>query len=499
MVEEELQEVDDEKETAEDQSETGEEQTEPAGPPNIVTVEDAGPCKKKVSIEIPEEKIRTAADKQYDDLRREAVVPGFRKGRAPRRLLEKRFGKETREQVKLTLLAEASDQAFKDQDLDILGEPDVDFENIELPAEGPLKFDFEVEVRPEFELPALEGIPVTRTKLEVTDEQIDREIEQLQKRAGLWTPRDEDAAVELGDQIIADAILKIEGVEEDTKLDNIEVYVRPSGVVGTVPVERLDEWLVGAKSGDVRKTSVDVPKTYFREELRGKNVEIELTVKDVKWLKPAEIDEAFLERCGVKNERQFREEIRDMLQSQVEAQIKREMTEQIYKQLLDNTEFDLPLDIVAKQAGTLLQRQYVNLLMRGLPRETIEEQIEQLRASSEGQAKQQLKTFFIMDQVAEKLEIEVTDEEVNGHIAQLAAARNQRPERLRETMERDGSLAQFKLEVRQDKCISKLLETAQITEREPEKKPKKAKKAAKRPTRKKKTGTAAKKETEKKD
>jgi len=106
--------------------------------------------------------------------------------------------------------------------------------------------------------------------------------------------------------------------------------------------------------------------------------------------------------------------------------------------------------------------------------------MEQLRASSEDQAREQLKTFFIMDKVADKLDIEVSEEEINGRIAQLAMRQQQRPERMREEMERNGSLSQFKLEVRQSKCIEKLLESAKITEVEPEKKSKKAKKSAKK-------------------
>ena len=96
--------------------------------------------------------------------------------------------------------------------------------------------------------------------------------------------------------------------------------------------------------------------------------------------------------------------------------------------------------------------------------------MEQLRAGSEEQAKEQLKTFFIMDKVAEKLGIEVTEEEINGHIASVAVQRGQRPEKMKEQMERDGSLAQFRLDIRQSKCIDKLLESARITERAAEEK-----------------------------
>jgi len=397
---------------------------------NTVTIEEAGPCKKKVVIEIPQESIKNATDEQYNTLRKEAMVPGFRKGRAPRRLLEKRFGKETAEQIKLKLLADASDSAIKDNHLDVLREPDIDFEKIELPATGPLRFDFEIEVRPEFDLPKLEGIPVSKTKLEVTDEQIGGEIEQLQKWSGVWTPRD-DGKVELDDQIIADAILKVDGVEEEQKLDNIEIMVRQNGFVGAIPVEKLDELLVGAKAGDVKQTNVEVPKTYFREEYRGKKVDIQITIKDIKWLKPAALNEDFFTRFGVEDENELQEKMRDTLQSRLEQQGRTEMTEQIYEYMLDNTDFDLPMDVVADQATMLLRRQYTNLMTRGLSNEQIEEQMEQLRASSEQQAKEQLKTFFIMDKVAEKLEIDVSEEELNGHIAQLAIQRRQRPERMK--------------------------------------------------------------------
>ena len=480
MVDEEQTQEQAEEQTADNAEQQTEEkpaaEEEPPKPKNTVTIEDAGPCKKKVSIEIPEEAIKMATDEQYKNLRKEALLPGFRKGRAPRRLLEKRFGKDTTEQVKLTLLGEASESALKDNELDTLGEPDIDFEKIEMPAEGPLKFDFEVEVRPEFELPELEGISVTKTTLEVTDEQIDREIERLQRWSGVWTPR-KDGAVEPEDQIIADALIKAEGIEEQQKLDNIEIHVRQNGFVGEVPVEKLDELLSGAKTGETKQINVDVPKTYFREEYRGKKVEISIDIKDIKWLKPADLDQAFITRLGMEDENELREKTQDTLQSRLETQVRTEMSEQIYQYLHDNTNLELPLDIVAQQATSLLQRQYQNLMMRGLPREQLNEQLEQLQAGSEEQAKKQLKTFFIMDKIADKLDIKVSDEDINGHIAQIAIQRQQRPEKMREDMERNGSLAQFSLEVRQNKCVEKLLETAKITEKKPEKKAKKAPKA----------------------
>jgi len=136
---------------------------------NTVKIKDSGPCRKKITIEIPEETIKTSLGKEYEELRREAVIPGFRKGRAPIRLIEKRFGSEIGLQVKLKLIADASQAAIEANKLDIS-----------------MTFDFEVEVRPEFELPPLEGVEVEKPRVEFTDEEIDEEIMDMRRRAGVW-------------------------------------------------------------------------------------------------------------------------------------------------------------------------------------------------------------------------------------------------------------------------------------------------------------------------
>lgn len=472
------------------------EQTETETAKNIVKIEDAGPCKKKVIVEIPEETVKKQTDEQYDSLAKEAMVPGFRKGRAPRRLLEKRFGKETTEQIKLKLLADASDSAVKDNELEIIDEPDIDYENIELPETGAMHFEFEVEVRPDFELPKLEGIAIEKPKLEVTDEQIDTEFEQLRRYSGVWTPR-EDGGVELDDQIIADAVLKIEDVEEAEKLDNTEISVRASGFVGQIPVQELDKLLVGAKSGDTKKTTVEVPKTYFREEYRGKKVDITIDVKEIKHLKPAEINEQFLSRFGAEEVDELKDNIRNNLQGRLERQVKTQMAEQVYKHLLDNTDFELPASVVADYSTNIFRRQYANLMMQGLQREQIEQHMAELQASSEQQAQQQLKSYFIMDKVAKQFELEVSDEELNGHVAQLAIQRGQRPERMKEQMVKDGSYESLRMQIRDEKAVEKILESAKITEVKPKEAAKKAKKSVKKQKTSEKKEKPAKKSTKK--
>ncbi|RKY09955.1 MAG: trigger factor [Planctomycetota bacterium] len=456
---------------------------------NTVTIEDSGSCRKKITIEIPEETIKGLLDEQYQDLRKEAAIPGFRKGRAPIRLIEKRFGTEIGLQVKMKLLADAGQAAIESNKLDVLGDPDIDHEKVELPETGSMTFDFEVEVRPEFELPKLEGVKVEKPAVEPTDEEIDAEIMGMRRQAGIWTPK-EEGQVEEEDQIVADVVMEIEGVEEHEKLDNIEVLVRETGFVGPVPVEGLSDLLVGAKVGDEKKTTVEAPKTFHNEQYRGKKVDITIEVKDIKRLDPAEMNEEFLDRFGVDNEDDLRERLMEYRRSRAEREARASMAEQIHRYLLDNTKFDLPEAIVADQSTRILQRQYSNMLMQGLPREQVDQQMQQIRAGSDEQAVEQLKLFFLMDKIAEVLEITTTEEEINGHIAQVAAMRNRRPAKVREELAKDGSLAQFIMQVREQKCIEKILETANIKEAKPVKKkagkPKKAKKkTTKKPAKKK--------------
>jgi trigger factor len=433
--------------------------------PNLVTVTESGPCKKKIEIEIPEQKVREYLDKKYQDLRKVAEVPGFRKGRAPLRLIEKRFGSDISNQAKLELIIEAAEAAIKDNNLDTLGDPSIDHEKIELPSTGPMKFDFEVEIRPEFDLPDLEGITVSKPKVEVTEQMVDEQLQTLRRQAGVWTPKDKPA--ELNDQIIADVVLNVEGHNERNKEDNVEIYVRKTTFAAGIPIEDFDQLMKDARHGDTRKTTVELPSTFYNEDYRGKKVNVEIFVKEVKTLEPAEMNEEFLSRYGASDENDLRDMLRDHLESQAERSAQSAMSEQVYAYLRDKVELDLPETLVASQALSILQRQYSNLLMQGLSREQIDEQMDRLRAASDQQAKEQLKMFFIMDKVADALDVSVSEEEINSHIAYVAAIRGRRPERMREELARDGSLSQFVLQVREQKAIEKILEKANIVEEQP--------------------------------
>jgi trigger factor len=423
-------------------------------------VDDSGAWKKKISIEIPRDQIDKELDNQYKELRHKAEVPGFRKGRAPRRLIEKRFGSDIADQTKFKLLAQVFEQIEEQQDFEVLGEPDLEVEKIELPKEGDFTIEYEVEVKPRFELPALEGVKVEKPLFEVTDERVDAALDQLRQRQG----RIENVTeAQQNDVVRADVTMKVEGVEEPETSEDVPVRVGSAAVMG-VMIEDMGKVLTGAKIGDTKECAGEVPETHEKEEYHGKKAEITLEVKSIQRMVPAELDEQFFLALGVEDESELKQRIEENLEQQSDREIRQQMAQQVYKYLDDEIKIDLPEGVASRHADRFLARRYYDLLQQGVPAEQIRENLEQFRAASSDEANRQLKMSFVMEEVADKLEIEVTDAQVNGVIAQIAAGYRRRPERVREEMEREGRLDSLKNQLRDERAIDKILEMAEVVD-----------------------------------
>src|SRR6266498_2264776 len=212
-----------------------------------IRIEDAGPATKRVSIEIPHERITTKLEEQYKELRQQAAIPGFRPGHAPQKLIEKRFANDVKEQVRRSLISESYEQAVEKNSLQVLGEPQFDNPDlIQLPETGPLSFSFQVEVQPEFTVPPFTGITIKKPKIAVSDENVDQAMKNLLEQQGTMLPV-EDRGVENGDYIIADVHLKQDGQVVGHQHD-AQIVSRPGRIAG-LQVDDLDSTLAGAKSG----------------------------------------------------------------------------------------------------------------------------------------------------------------------------------------------------------------------------------------------------------
>jgi trigger factor len=427
-----------------------------------VTIEDLGPATKKVSVEIPETRIKEKLVEQFKELRSQAAIPGFRVGHAPQKLIEKRFATDVKDQVRRTLVSESYEQALEKNKLNVLGEPE--FENAEaitLPDSGALNFSFTVEVQPDFTIPDLKGLKVKKPKIEVKDDNVDQAMQNLREQQGALMPV-EDRGVQAKDYLLADVHIKAEGAELAHQHD-AQIVARP-GRIGGVQIDDLDKQLEGQKPGETRTIKAKAADNHPNEQLRGKDVEISVTLKDLKKLELAEINDAFLEDLGFKEESELRDALREQMVERITFDVQQALREQVQKHLVDNIQFELPAKLSAKQADRVINRRAVDLMQRGLPLEQIQANIDRIKAGADEEAGRELKLFFILQKLSADLGIDVDEAELNGRIAMLAVQRGRRPEKLKQDMAKDGSLQNLYLQMREQKAIDKVLETAEIEE-----------------------------------
>ena len=465
-----------------------------------VEVGDAGVLRKTVSVSVPRDSINQEMDKEFKDLIKEAIVPGFRRGRAPRRLVEKRFGGEVGAQVQTRLVSNAYLAAIEKEDLKVLGDPMVwvkpkreghaetnerlmdmptALQQLRLPEDGPLQFKCEVEVKPEFTLPSLEGVKVEKPELTISDDDVSEQLKRIRARRGNWAPVS-DGKVEKDDLLVCDLLVTADG-NEVKKAENIQMFARPQRIEG-VTFEELGDKLKGMKVGENRSLEGELPDDYEVADFRGKKAKFEIKVNEIKRLELPPLDKDYLSNLGFDSEKEYREHVKRQMESQLENELKRGMRNQVRKYLLDETKLDLPEGISSRQTDRAVLRKAVELRRQGVPEAEIAKHADELKTVAREEVTAELKLYFIMEEIAEKLEVEVSEEEINAQIAEIARAYNRRFDRVRDDLAKAGGIESLYLQIRDDKCIDKVLEKAQVVKAEPKKDEARAKKSPSKTT-----------------
>ncbi len=427
-----------------------------------ISVEDIGPGAERISVEIPRERIEAKLREQFRELRQQAAIPGFRSGHAPQKLIEKRFASDVKDQVRRALIGESYEQAVEKNALQVIGEPEFDdAENIQLPEEGSLQYSFQVEVQPEIALPPLFGLKVRKPKIEIKEENIDQAMLNLREQQGAMVPV-EDRGVEAGDYLIGNVQVKLDG-NEIAHQNEAQIVARPGRIAGW-QVDDLDAQLAGLKTGETRSVQVKVPDEHPNEQLRGAEVEIEIALKEIKKMELAEVTPAFLEDLGFENEQQLRDALREQMVEKINFDVQQAMREQVSRYLMESVHLQLPEKLSQKQTDRVVGRRAVALMMRGMPREQVEANVERLRGGAADEAARELKLYFILQKVAAQQNVTVSEGELNGRVAMLAIQRGQRPEKLKQQMSKDGSLANLYVQMLEQKAIDQVLARAQIEE-----------------------------------
>jgi trigger factor len=450
--------------TVEGQEADGEQEEQDNLPAYDVKLEDAGVLRKRLTITVPRERIDSKLDENFGELRKSAQVPGFRTGRAPQKLIEKRFGSEVTEEVRNNLVGEALNSAVDQHSLKILGEPELDLDSISLPDEGGMEFEAQVDVEPEFDLPELSAIPLKRRDVKITDDDVSAQIDRIRASEGSFEPVENEPAA-INDQVVADVKIDADG-ESIFEREGASLAVRGQVIEG-IPVESLGDALEGKNIGETVTVEADIPEDYEIEGARGKKAKIAIEIRELKRLRLLEINEEFLARFGFDTEEELRNSSRENLGREISNRIERDLRDQLRQYLLDNSQLDLPEKLTVRQAQRALDRRLLDLQSWGLPEEEIGRRMDELQTSTREEATKDLKLFFIFKRIAEENEFTASIEEIRGRVAQIANQYGRRPERMFHEMQQDGRLNLVAFQICEERVMEKLISDASIENESP--------------------------------
>ena len=447
-------------------------------------VEEAGPCRKKVSVTIPSERVSEEFDKSYDNWIKSIPIPGFRPGKAPRKLVEKRFGEQVALEVKQTLLDAAFEEALEKNDIHPISDPELDLEAIEVNRESAMEFHFTVTVKPEFELPDLKSIEVAVPTATPSKDEVDAAMDDLRKRKATLRPM-EKGAVENGDVVT----LKVRGTtgETDVLQDDGLQYEVGSAWLGGLVTQGLDDELVGKKSGATATAKAFAPPHAEQHPLAGSEIDIEAEIVDVKRPELPKVDEDFAKGFDFDSV----DELVQTVTREVTAHKERDRDALIENlalaQLAEKTKFELPADMIEKEVEDLARRAAYELQMQNKSEEEIAQKVAEIRAQRAEESAREMKAFFILDKIVEKERILVTENEVREAVSLIANHNQKTPEAMYTLLRDSGRLGSLRNQLRERKAREKLRKKVQVQDAPADSADSKKKTPAKKKAAKKKT------------
>jgi trigger factor len=427
-----------------------------------VSVEERGACERHVSVTVPREDIEQYFEKEFDALMAEAQVPGFRVGHAPRKLVERRFRKDVSDRVKANLLSEAIAQVIDEEDFSAISEPDVDFEAVTLPEEGPMAFEFDIEVRPEFDVPQWKGLKIERPVRDFTEEDVDNQLQNLLAKYGRLVPSNEPASS--GDYITTNLEFRYQGNVLSSAQEEV-IRLRPTLSFRDGKLDGFDELMEGVKPGETRSGTAELSEDAPNPAIRGQEVEAQFEVLEVKKLELPELTEEFISQLGdFADEGELRDAVRDNLQRQLEYEQHQRAREQITSKLTVSADWELPPDLLERQSQRELQRAVLELQRSGFSEDEIRAHENEIRRNSRASTARALKEHFILERIAEQEEIEVSEADVQMEIQLIAAQSGESARRVRARLEKSGAMDALHNQVIERKVIQRILAEAEFEE-----------------------------------
>lgn len=432
-----------------------------------VTVEDLGPCKKQLRVELEASEVDSTFAVVTARYQKKAQLPGFRAGRAPTALVEKAFNDRISDEVKQQVISETYKRALKEKGLTSVIYPDI--EELQFGRGLALQFLATIETAPEFELPEYRGLPAKREKADINDVDVEKALNTLREQRAEF--KDAERPLQTGDFVVVNytgttegrPILEIAPASRGmSEQKNFWIHVSPESFV-----PGFTEQLLGAKAGESRKVTVTFPQDFVSAPLCGKTAEYDVEVVGVKEKNLVPLDDAFAKTFEAESMEKLRAGVKADLDNERKFQVDRDVRAQIIESLLDRVTCELPPSVVNAETRNVVYSIVQQSQQRGMTKDAIEKSKDQIYNTATMAAKDRVKASFLYRRIAEKEEIKVGQDELMQRAVQLAQMYNIEPAKfIQDLQERDGFREVYD-EVLSSKVVDFLLKEAKVEDADP--------------------------------
>jgi trigger factor len=429
-----------------------------------VNVEELGGARKKMTVEIPAEQVRAALDQAVETLRRQARIKGFRPGKVPAGMIRRMFLPQIQQDVTQQLINDSLPEAMEQIEDTVVSQPDLVDSQFE---EGqPFQYSVSFEVKPEFDVDGYMGLDLEREQFEVTDEMVDGRLEELRQAFASTRSLEEDRPVAEGDLAVVD----YQALVDDQPLEgganpNYQIEIG-SGRFH----EDVEKGLIGAFKGDEKEMTVPFADDHYNPKLAGQLVTFKIEVKDIKEKVLPDLDDAFAQDLGQEGIDTFdklKERVRaDMIEAE-ESRVRRQLEDNTRAELVKLVDFEAPDSLIGQELESMISNTEYNLKRSGLTLEAIGTSEAKLREDLRPEAEKKVKAALILEKIAQKHELEATEEDLEKQMAQVAEGTGQTPEAIREIYNKNNLVDSLKENLVRDKALNIVIEGANIKDVEP--------------------------------
>lgn len=424
-----------------------------------VELEEAGPLEKRLSITVPAKQVENRLAIAYRELRREVELPGFRKGKVPRKLLEKRFGGRVTAEVVPELAAKALEDALAQHALETVGEPELELGEVR-PGQ-PLRFSATVALRPHPSVSNYRGVRVVRETPTLSEEELQGHLDSMRQQSGVLETVEEDRPVADGD--VVDVTLTFQDADYGDLIRDHQLIRLPDDPSHPFVLDLVR----GLRRGEMDATELTIPSDYIVPEWAGRSCRAAVVVHEIKALCPPPLDAAFAQRVGHETVEDLRAALRSqLLEMMAQRGRDREMRDLI-ETLIERNPFEVPRPMVAERAQTLVES-IAAQLADGMSRAmflTLDDLDEEKREQVLEEAEFSVRREVILEAIGRQEEILLEEGECDAGIERMAARTGQPAEALRGVL-LQGGMAKFEAKLLEDKILAWLLERAEIVTEE---------------------------------